>query len=70
MQQRQRAERLEDAPATECARWPTGAGAAASDPTAAPGVLAFTFTGRASEYFGIWIVNLLLSILTLGIYSA
>lgn len=30
--------------------------------------LRFTGTGRA--YFGIWIVNLLLSILTLGIYSA
>lgn len=28
------------------------------------------FTGKASEYFGIWIVNLLLIILTLGIYSA
>ncbi|MEE9330852.1 MAG: YjgN family protein [Methylophilaceae bacterium] len=28
------------------------------------------FTGKATEYFGIWIVNLLLSILTLGIYSA
>ncbi|MGD9944996.1 MAG: YjgN family protein [Burkholderiaceae bacterium] len=28
------------------------------------------FTGRGGEYFGIWIVNLLLSILTLGIYSA
>lgn len=28
------------------------------------------FHGRASEYFGIWIVNLTLSILTLGIYSA
>lgn len=28
------------------------------------------FTGKASEYFGIWIVNLLLSIVTLGIYSA
>lgn len=28
------------------------------------------FTGRAGEYFGIWIVNLLLSIVTLGIYSA
>lgn len=28
------------------------------------------FTGKSSEYFGIWIVNLLLSILTLGIYSA
>jgi uncharacterized membrane protein YjgN (DUF898 family) len=28
------------------------------------------FTGKGSEYFGIWIVNLLLTILTLGIYSA
>jgi len=29
-----------------------------------------SFTGTGTEYFGIWIVNLLLSILTLGIYSA
>ena len=28
------------------------------------------FQGQTSEYFGIWIVNLLLSIVTLGIYSA
>jgi uncharacterized membrane protein YjgN (DUF898 family) len=28
------------------------------------------FQGTAREYFGIWIVNLLLSIITLGIYSA
>lgn len=28
------------------------------------------FDGRAGEYFGIWFVNLVLSILTLGIYSA
>lgn len=28
------------------------------------------FSGRTGEYFGIWFVNLLLSILTLGIYSA
>jgi uncharacterized membrane protein YjgN (DUF898 family) len=28
------------------------------------------FRGKAGEYFGIWIVNLLLSIVTLGIYSA
>lgn len=28
------------------------------------------FTGSAGEFFGIWIVNLLLSIVTLGIYSA
>ncbi len=30
----------------------------------------FTFTGTPREYFGIWIVNVLLTILTLGIYSA
>lgn len=30
---------------------------------------AFKFTGDANEYFGIWIVNLFLSIITLGIYS-
>ncbi len=29
-----------------------------------------TFTGVGSEYFGIWITNLMLSIITLGIYSA
>lgn len=30
----------------------------------------FEFRGTAKEYFGIWIVNLLLSIVTLGIYTA
>ena len=30
----------------------------------------FSFTGTGSEYFRIWIVNLFLTILTLGIYSA
>ena len=30
----------------------------------------FTFSGSGGEYFRIWIVNLLLSIVTLGIYSA
>jgi uncharacterized membrane protein YjgN (DUF898 family) len=30
----------------------------------------FTFTGSGGEYFRIWIVNLLLTIVTLGIYSA
>ena len=29
-----------------------------------------TFTGSGGEYFKIWIVNLLLTIVTLGIYSA
>lgn len=30
----------------------------------------FSFTGKGFEYFKIWIVNILLSIVTLGIYSA
>lgn len=30
----------------------------------------FRFTGNGREYFRIWIVNTLLTILTLGIYSA
>lgn len=29
-----------------------------------------SFTGSAKEYFGIWIVNILLTIVTVGIYSA
>lgn len=29
----------------------------------------FTFSGDAAEYFGIWIVNILLTIITLGLYS-
>ena len=32
--------------------------------------LPFRFHGRAGEYFRIWIVNIMLSIVTLGIYSA
>lgn len=32
--------------------------------------LRFEFTGSGSEYFRIWVVNLLLTILTLGVYSA
>lgn len=32
--------------------------------------IAFEFTGRAREYFRIWIVSLALSVLTAGIYSA
>lgn len=30
----------------------------------------FSFSGKAADYFGIWIVNLLLSLVTLGIYTA
>jgi len=42
------------------------AGADASNPK----IMAFEFHGNAREYFRIWIVNLALSIFTLGIYSA
>ena len=31
---------------------------------------AIGFAGRAREYFGIWITNLTLSLITVGIYSA
>lgn len=46
----------------------------ASDPFAADehvqAGLPLVFSGRGAEYFGIWITNLLLTVLTLGIYSA
>ena len=32
--------------------------------------VSFEFNGKAGEYFRIWIVNILLTVLTLGIYSA
>lgn len=35
-----------------------------------PGAKQFEFRGNAREWFGIWIVNLLLSVVTIGIYSA
>lgn len=35
-----------------------------------PQELGLEFTGSGREYFGIWIVNILLTILTLGIYTA
>ncbi len=38
--------------------------------TVKPHIERFKFTGSGGEYFGIWIVNILLTILTLGIYSA
>ena len=46
------------------------AGAAAPPCATLPRTLSFAFTGKASEYFGIWIVNILLKIVTFGIYSA
>lgn len=42
----------------------------ASNPHASDTPIRFSFSGTGSEYFRIWIVNLLFSILTLGIYSA
>jgi uncharacterized membrane protein YjgN (DUF898 family) len=39
-------------------------------PAAATRTLAFGFTGSGREYFRIWVINLLLSLATLGIYSA
>ena len=42
----------------------------ARPPPHEPRRLPLEFTGRAGEFFGIWIVNVVLSVLTLGIYSA
>lgn len=39
-------------------------------PGAVAGAMRFEFTGRAGEYFLIWIANVFLTIITLGIYSA
>lgn len=49
---------------------PPVAGAADSGAALAERQEGFRFVGEGGEYFRIWIVNLLLSILTLGIYSA
>jgi uncharacterized membrane protein YjgN (DUF898 family) len=43
---------------------------AATDSDSTPEALGFTFTGSGKEYFRIWIVNLFLTVATLGIYSA
>ena len=43
---------------------------AANDSVPVPETLALTFTGSGKEYFRIWIVNLFLTVATLGIYSA
>jgi uncharacterized membrane protein YjgN (DUF898 family) len=44
---------------------------AATAPVTAPGqTMPFRFTGSGGEYFRIWIVNLLLTLVTLGVYSA
>ena len=48
------------------------AASSTSEPRSEPetAIEQFRFTGSGSEYFRIWIVNLLLSVITLGIYSA
>lgn len=48
----------------------TGADGATPAPSAQLQPLAFSFTGRASEYTRIWLVNTCLSVLTLGVFSA
>jgi uncharacterized membrane protein YjgN (DUF898 family) len=40
-----------------------------ADPLAVPTTIPFEFWGSGMEYFKIWIVNIILSIVTLGIYS-
>ena len=47
-------------------------GPAPTTQSSSPGVTRepFTFTGNTRDYFGIWIVNVLLTIVTLGVYSA
>lgn len=49
---------------------PVAAAEAVETPQAASHVARLQFTGRGAEYFRIWVVNLLLTLLTLGVYSA
>lgn len=58
----------ETAVAFSQAALPDDAGALAPGEPGAP--LRFEFTGTGAEYFRIWVVNLLFTVLTLGIYSA
>lgn len=59
-------------------QFPLGATNAETTLPAAPGELSaapaethhFSFTGSGKEYFKIWMVNLFLSVITLGVYSA
>ena len=41
-----------------------------AQPQGAPTIHTVEFRGRGGEYFRIWIVNIALSVLTLGIYTA
>ena len=51
------------------ADWPWPSRTTRATPGSGAGV-PFTFTGNASEYFRIWIVNVALTVLTLGVYAA
>ena len=55
---------------TEEALQQKGVYATESEPEKKERLLTASFTGTGKEYFNIWIVNLIFSILTLGIYSA
>lgn len=57
-------------PTVERASPAPGSGKPAVPAVARPEKKRFQFTGSGSEYFKIWIVNIVLSVLTLGIYSA
>src|SRR5437764_8667302 len=41
-----------------------------AEPDSSERLFRFAFTGRAANYFRIWIVSLCLSLVTLGVYSA
>jgi len=57
-------------PTTIAADSPSEPAIGAPTVTAPDEPLRFQFTGTGGDYFRIWIVNLVLSVLTLGIYSA
>jgi uncharacterized membrane protein YjgN (DUF898 family) len=60
-------------PAAALDRQPDIAASAAADdqtPTTKTTGIPFEFHGRGGEYFKIWLVNIILTIVTLGIYSA
>src|SRR5215831_507648 len=59
-----------EAPAAPVPESPPPSGEAASSPAPAPVEHRFEFRGEEREYFRIWIVNLALTIATLGIWSA
>jgi uncharacterized membrane protein YjgN (DUF898 family) len=60
------------APASSGAGESSATAGAAESPLAQPGGTreSFVFTGEWTEYFKIWIVNVLLTVVTLGIYAA